>query len=225
MGSLWSFLAERKNQKTLSWLGGGAIVVIGGLWAAFFVPSENDATVKAGDCGIADSGTATDVTVGCEAPPVASTARLVFRSIEPEWFINQTPGLMTFGVWFKNEGQVAAQSPTVGIMPVLIDKIISRDEEETYFNMARTHRLFKSDGGVLPGHDVFFVGPSGLNEAGWVDFQGKKKYLYVFSSVTYSSGGSNQRISVTETCVLFGNGDINIWNGCLSGHNKVLVTP
>ena len=35
MGSLWSFLAKPKNQKTLSWLGGGAVVVIAGLWAAF----------------------------------------------------------------------------------------------------------------------------------------------------------------------------------------------
>jgi hypothetical protein len=35
MGSLWSFLAKPKNQKTLSWLGGGAVVVIAGLWAAY----------------------------------------------------------------------------------------------------------------------------------------------------------------------------------------------
>ena len=35
MGSLWSFLAKPKNQKMLSWLGGSAVVVIAGLWAAF----------------------------------------------------------------------------------------------------------------------------------------------------------------------------------------------
>jgi hypothetical protein len=35
MGSLWSFLSAPKNQKTLSWLGGGLVVVIAGLWAAF----------------------------------------------------------------------------------------------------------------------------------------------------------------------------------------------
>ena len=35
MGSLWSFLAKPKNEKTLTWLGGGAVVVIAGLWAAF----------------------------------------------------------------------------------------------------------------------------------------------------------------------------------------------
>ena len=43
MGSLWSLLAKPENQKTLSWLGGGAVVVIAGLWAAFvyvFPPRE-----------------------------------------------------------------------------------------------------------------------------------------------------------------------------------------
>jgi hypothetical protein len=32
MGSLWSFLAKPKNQKTLSWLGGGAAIAVGGIW-------------------------------------------------------------------------------------------------------------------------------------------------------------------------------------------------
>jgi hypothetical protein len=35
MGSLWSFLSAPKNQKTLSWLGGGLAAVIAALWAAF----------------------------------------------------------------------------------------------------------------------------------------------------------------------------------------------
>ena len=44
MRSLWSFLSAPKNQKTLSWLGGGLAVVIAGLWAAFvyFVPANDD---------------------------------------------------------------------------------------------------------------------------------------------------------------------------------------
>jgi hypothetical protein len=33
MASLLSFLAKPKNQKTLSWLGGGLVVVVGGIWA------------------------------------------------------------------------------------------------------------------------------------------------------------------------------------------------
>jgi len=35
MGSLWSFLSASKNQKTLSWIGGGLVVVAGGAWAIF----------------------------------------------------------------------------------------------------------------------------------------------------------------------------------------------
>lgn len=35
MSSLWSFLSTPKNQKTLSWLGGGLVVLAGGAWAAF----------------------------------------------------------------------------------------------------------------------------------------------------------------------------------------------
>ena len=84
MGSVWSFLAKPKNQETLSWLGGGAVVVIAGLWAAFvyfFPPKKDeesrgphvtiDASVKAGDCSIASSGTATGHTVNCGSPAVA----------------------------------------------------------------------------------------------------------------------------------------------------------
>jgi hypothetical protein len=33
MTLLLSFLAKPKNQKTLSWLGGGVVVVIGGVWS------------------------------------------------------------------------------------------------------------------------------------------------------------------------------------------------
>lgn len=35
MGSLWPFLSASKNQKTLSWLGAGLVVVAGGGWAVF----------------------------------------------------------------------------------------------------------------------------------------------------------------------------------------------
>jgi hypothetical protein len=31
--ALWSFFTNPKNQKTLSWLGGGAVVAAGGIWA------------------------------------------------------------------------------------------------------------------------------------------------------------------------------------------------
>ena len=88
MGSLWSFLANPKNQKTLSWLGGGAVVAIAGLWAALvyiFPPMKDGAgsgpqvktetSVKAGDCGIANSGAATGNTVNCGPPPTNPAAK------------------------------------------------------------------------------------------------------------------------------------------------------
>lgn len=35
MSSLWSFIANSKNQKTLGWLGSGLVVAAGGAWAVF----------------------------------------------------------------------------------------------------------------------------------------------------------------------------------------------
>jgi hypothetical protein len=35
MRSLWSFLSASKNRLTLSWIGGGLVVVAGGAWAVF----------------------------------------------------------------------------------------------------------------------------------------------------------------------------------------------
>jgi hypothetical protein len=80
--TLWSFLAKPKNQKTLSWLGGGAVVVIAGLLVAFvyfFPPKKEadspgpqvtiDSSVKAGNCGIANSGTLSNSPVSCGTPP------------------------------------------------------------------------------------------------------------------------------------------------------------
>ncbi|MEL6808008.1 MAG: hypothetical protein AAFO97_09530 [Pseudomonadota bacterium] len=34
---IWDFLSDPENQKTLGWLGGGAMIAIGGLWQAFLV--------------------------------------------------------------------------------------------------------------------------------------------------------------------------------------------
>jgi hypothetical protein len=35
MKTIWRFIGDKRNRVILSWLGGGAVVVIGGLWAAF----------------------------------------------------------------------------------------------------------------------------------------------------------------------------------------------
>jgi site-specific DNA recombinase len=43
MGSLWAFLKDENNQRTLGWLGAGAVVVAGGLWAlvTYFWPHHD----------------------------------------------------------------------------------------------------------------------------------------------------------------------------------------
>jgi hypothetical protein len=76
MGGLWSFLSAPKNQKTLSWLGGGLAVVIAGLWAAFvyFNSPKGDASGSAGNCNITSSGIASGGDrLNCDfSPPAAS---------------------------------------------------------------------------------------------------------------------------------------------------------
>jgi hypothetical protein len=43
--AVWAFLTNPKNQKTLSWLGGGMVVLASGLWAVvtFIWPSHDKA--------------------------------------------------------------------------------------------------------------------------------------------------------------------------------------
>ena len=45
MGSLWSFLSASKNQKTLSWAGGGVVVAVGGAWAVYTYVWPHEADV------------------------------------------------------------------------------------------------------------------------------------------------------------------------------------
>jgi len=35
MTTLWAILRKKSNREIISWLGGGAVIVIGGLWALF----------------------------------------------------------------------------------------------------------------------------------------------------------------------------------------------
>jgi hypothetical protein len=41
LNRIWQFLQDEKNQRMLTLIGGGLVVVVGGLWAAFrlFLPS------------------------------------------------------------------------------------------------------------------------------------------------------------------------------------------
>ena len=88
MSGLWAFLGSKKNREIIGWLGGGIVVVIAGLWAAFvyFFPLKKDgdgpgpqvkidSSVKAGDCSIASSGTATGNTVNCGSSPTTPSPK------------------------------------------------------------------------------------------------------------------------------------------------------
>jgi hypothetical protein len=35
MGGLWKFIRLKSNRERIAWLGGGAVVVVAGLWTAF----------------------------------------------------------------------------------------------------------------------------------------------------------------------------------------------
>ncbi|HKK36727.1 MAG TPA: hypothetical protein VJ994_10585, partial [Paracoccaceae bacterium] len=48
---LWRFLRDEKNRAVLGWIGGGAVVVAGGLWAAFG-PGPAPETAPATEAGV-----------------------------------------------------------------------------------------------------------------------------------------------------------------------------
>ena len=67
---VWAFLGEEGNRARLGWIGGGAVVVITGLWAAFvhfFPPKKDDGGGANAGCGsVAAQGTfiGSSITVG-----------------------------------------------------------------------------------------------------------------------------------------------------------------
>lgn len=58
MSEVWSFLGAKKNREILGWLGGGIVIVIAGLWAAFvyFNSPKVDGGGNAGNCNITSGG-------------------------------------------------------------------------------------------------------------------------------------------------------------------------
>ena len=80
MTAFWTFIRLEANRQLLGWLGGGAIIVIGGLWTGytyFYPPAKNGGsgggtTVKAGDCSVVTSGTASGNTINCGNVPAAA---------------------------------------------------------------------------------------------------------------------------------------------------------
>ena len=157
-----------------------------------------------------------------------SGAKLVFTRAEPIQqpllIRDQRLELMNLNLWFRNEGQAAARLVTLGTMLLLTDKILTAAEEENYFNIAATRWAVKLDGEVEPGQPVAFASQSGIDDVGWAEFQAKRKYLYSFMAVTYSSKDSGaQNEIITETCVWFQGGDTNSVNDCQSDHNQAVL--
>jgi hypothetical protein len=79
MGSLWSFLAKPKNQKTLSWLGGGVVFVAGGIWAVvmFLWPAHEAPTTVCAQQGVAVGGSVSGSTIANTATGSSSSGPCV----------------------------------------------------------------------------------------------------------------------------------------------------
>jgi hypothetical protein len=58
MGSLWAFLRKPSNQRLLSWLGGGVVVIAGGIWAVvtYVWPPHEAPTAVCANQGIVIGG-------------------------------------------------------------------------------------------------------------------------------------------------------------------------
>jgi hypothetical protein len=61
--TMWGFLQDESNRAVLTWIGGGGVVIVGGLWAVvkFFLSKKTgksapDSTVTASEGGVAVRG-------------------------------------------------------------------------------------------------------------------------------------------------------------------------
>lgn len=77
LGKIWRFLSKEANRKILSWIGGGVVVVISALWAAFvyFAPPSKPASqpsVTASGGGVAIGGDVTGSNISVNGATSAS---------------------------------------------------------------------------------------------------------------------------------------------------------
>lgn len=73
MNGFWKFLSSKDNREILAWLGGGAVVVAGGLWAAivyFYPPGKGEGgggtkiEASCGSVGIGGNADGATITAG-----------------------------------------------------------------------------------------------------------------------------------------------------------------
>jgi hypothetical protein len=65
MATVWTFLRKRSNRQLLSWFGGGAVVLAGGIWAVvtYVWPTHEGPTAVCADQGIAIGGKVSGSTI------------------------------------------------------------------------------------------------------------------------------------------------------------------
>jgi hypothetical protein len=83
MATLWAIVRKKSNREIISWLGGGAIIAIGGLWALFVYvfppkpPEDRDKprlAIEATNGGIAIGGNVTNSNVTAGSPTTYGSA-------------------------------------------------------------------------------------------------------------------------------------------------------
>jgi hypothetical protein len=93
MSTFWRFLRDKRNQQVLGWLGGGLVVAVTGLWAAFvyFFPPVKSPEAKPpfsaqANCGgVAFGGNVTGVTITGSATTCVSGSNINI-GVPPEQF-------------------------------------------------------------------------------------------------------------------------------------------
>ena len=124
-------------------------------------------------------------------------------------------------LWLCNAGQSAAKPLSFNVFPFLSDKVLSTDEEENYMGYVKNKaNAYQPVNEVQAGDTASYLPHNGFMADTWNGFEQKKKYLYLFSSLSYLSEISQKSIT-SEICLYFSNNNLNDWSYCTSGHNKI----
>jgi hypothetical protein len=76
MGSVWTFVRKPSNQRLLSWLGGGGVVIAAGIWAVvtYVWPAHESPKVECVQQGVKIGGSVSGSTVTNTASGGTATA-------------------------------------------------------------------------------------------------------------------------------------------------------